>query len=101
MNSKSLQLPSIPNDFNVTIKSWRDGSQRKYVCTLSRAGQAEERWTSQVHDSVEAAIAAALSVSHAPVVDGKFWLSRYCGSAGPFKLGSDCVFGMIVWRWLS
>jgi|LNAP01.1.fsa_nt_gb hypothetical protein len=102
MNSESLQLPSIPNDFNVTIKSWHDGSDRKYVCTLSRAGHEDERWTSQVHDSVEAAMAAALTASHAPAVDGKFWLG--VRSAVPLALLSwvaIAFFGMMVWRWLS
>lgn len=102
MNSESLQLPLIPDHLNVTIKSWHDGSHRKYICTLSHIGREDERWTSQVHDSVEAAMTAALTASHTPTVDGKFWLG--VRSAVPLALlswAAIAFFGMMVWRWLS
>ncbi|HVJ31745.1 MAG TPA: hypothetical protein VND94_01405 [Terriglobia bacterium] len=65
-------LATIPDELTVSVTSWHDGTRRKYRCTLTHATR-NKSWTSNDHDTLDAAIAEALGSYDIPAVDHDFW----------------------------
>ncbi|HVJ42128.1 MAG TPA: hypothetical protein VM639_11545 [Dongiaceae bacterium] len=94
-------LAIIPDELTASIKSWHDGTRRKYLCTLTDVAQ-HRSWTSGTHDTLEAAVAEAMRCHDIPSVDPGFW--RGVRSVLPYAiLAWAMVIGIavLIWRLLA
>lgn len=65
-------LPGLPDQFEFSIRSWHDGAQRQYVCTVVDTRRHQE-WTTAPYGDIRSAYVAAMAAAGIPVVNERFW----------------------------
>lgn len=63
----------IPQGCELSIRSWLEGFERQYACTLTAAVGKKNRWTGFACSDLKAALAAAMAAANTPPVDHFFW----------------------------
>lgn len=74
MQKSAMQISDvIPDGCELSIRSWHDGVDRQYACTLTNALDVQKSWTSLASNDLQTALAAAAAAVNAPPVDRFFW----------------------------
>jgi len=63
----------VPEGCELSVRSWFEGADRQYACTLTTTLDRKNRWTGFACNDLKVALTAARAAANAPPVDRFFW----------------------------